>query len=146
VQTLEPDNDDDNEINDKEDVDDTEGSKCECSCKCTCKYWSRVKELFALEPREIEFFPIGFGLTTRAEIVQLPVPKHDANAHLYTAAFFCRTGQDWFIYRVIFALKRSVLSEEIPDIYKRLLSGAYFELSVGRRTKHPVTYLRNIVL
>ena len=160
LQTLQPNDDDENENklreegNDDEEVEDdaaaaSDECDCECSCKCTCEYeydWSKVKELFAQEPQRLEFYAIGFALTTPTELAQLPVPKHNADAHLYTAAYFCRTGPNWFIYRVIFALKRIVTSEELPDIYNKLVSGAYSQLRVRRRTKHPVTYLRDIVL
>jgi hypothetical protein len=159
LQALQPDNDDENEKKREEDASDVEDVEddaaasdecdCECSCKGTCEYeydWSKVKELFARQPPRLEFYAIGFALTTPVELAQLPVPKHAADAHLYTAAFFCRTGADWFIYRVIFALKRVVTSEELPEIYKRLEQGAYVQLTVRRRTKHPVTYFRDIVL
>jgi hypothetical protein len=108
--------------------------------------WTSVQRLFAMKPRGLEFFAIDFSPTTEVDRQQLPVPRPSPHLpNLYTAAFFCRDAEHWFIYRVIFALPRKVkLPKERRAIFKNLEQGAYFAIAHHKRTKDPLKYLKEI--
>ena len=110
--------------------------------------WTAVKKLFKRKVSRTEFHVIGFTATTVADKAQLPVPKHKQGTEfLYTAAFFCKNvANEWFIYRVIFVLKRRPTKQDKVKICDKLTSGAYMQTVLHKRTKNPLAFIKDIVL
>lgn len=113
--------------------------------------WDYLSNLFMQSPRFLEFYCIDFRLTSTIDIEQLmdkkalPLAKPSGGGvAYYTGAFFCRNDKDWFIYRVIYALPRSIREGEYKRILKTLESGAAYQMYQHKKTKNPFKYLANI--
>ena len=108
--------------------------------------WIALKKAFKTKPRHLEFFAIDLHESTQTDIDQLANPKRSAKDFLYTAGFFCRNEENWFIYRVILPVTRKIHPKQHEELFRKLESGAYNAIVSHNRTKDPLKYLKEISL
>jgi hypothetical protein len=108
--------------------------------------WRRLKGFFFAKTNCLNLYCIDFAASTAHDMRQLKLPKGLCGQDLYTASFFCKEYDDWFIYRVILPVGRNIVAVNSPDVLGTLTKKALNIYVHRARTKNPLLYLREIRL
>lgn len=115
----------------------------EYDSECDLEY---TLSIFRVRSKMLELYAIDVAQTTLQDIQKLPSPKNCDYDDLHTVAFFCRNGNDWFIYRVIIPISQDDLQKSVPELIKLLGKVANRCVYQHRRCKDPLKYLRQMTL
>jgi hypothetical protein len=108
--------------------------------------WDKLTGFFNARSPCLNVYCIDFSAATAYDRIQLKLPKNFDGQKLYTASFFCKEHDDWFIYRVMLPVSGDV-PETISGEFLRSLTKKALNIYTHRaRTKNPLLYFREIRL
>jgi hypothetical protein len=131
------------EDNDSDSEDDEETSE---RVSKNMRDWKRLRGFFFETTSCLNLWCIDFTPSTAYEMRQLKLPKSAAGQEFWTASFFCKEQNDWYIYRVILSVEGKVTKTLCADILSTLTKKALNIYVHRARTKNPLLYLREILL
>ena len=105
-----------------------------------------LNKIFKEPANQLSIYLLDFKISTDEDKKQLEMPKLLPGYCLYTAGFFCKLKNDWFIYRVIYRIEKLIFENEMKTIKLQLEQAARTSIEIHKKYKDPLKYLKNICI